>query len=179
MGKTTTKTAARKKPVATSAASQKTEKQRIDDVMKKIRMGRPRLYCAEVLELSYQYIQSCIDSYDKKKKLIVKMPSHKGLALHLRIAESTLYAWADEQPDFSETLETIKHMQHETLANGSLGGKYNALIAKLMLHNHGYRDRVDATTDDQPINPFSDDQVKKIAQRITTRRKTTGGKGSK
>ena len=114
------------------------------------------------------------DSYEERIK--VKLPSIEDFAEYLGVARKTLYNWEKEYPDFGIALDKIRTKQHNLVINGSLSGYYNPVISKLILTtNHGYRDRVDATSKDQPLNSFSDDQIDKIARRITGRK--TGDDG--
>lgn len=106
------------------------------------------------------------DSYEEKVR--VKLPSVEDFAEYLEVSRKTIYNWEKEYPDFAEALDKIRIRQHNLIINGSLSGYYNPVISKLILTtNHGYRDRVDATSKDQPLNSFSDDQIDKIARRIT------------
>lgn len=112
-------------------------------------------------------------TYDNILK--VKLPTIVGFSIYLGVSEKTLYNWADENNDFREALDRIKIEQKQRLINMGLSGEYNATIAKLMLsHNHGMKERYDNTTDDQPINKFSDEQADRIADRINRRKANDG-----
>jgi hypothetical protein len=113
------------------------------------------------------------DSYEERVK--VHLPSIEDFAEYLGVSRKILYIWEKEYPDFAEALEKIRTRQHNLIINGSLSGYYNPVISKLILTtNHGYRDRVDATSKDQPLNSFSDDQINRIADRITARKAGNG-----
>lgn len=148
-------------------------------------MGRPTKFDRAFIQAAYDYIASCqdevdefwktrgekSDSYDRIIK--VKLPTIEGFATHLRVAVKTLYNWAETDNDFLQALEDIKTAQRERLLEKGLSGDYNPTIAKLILSsNHGMKERVDQTTDDQPlptpvtVNNFkhlSDDELIKLA----------------
>lgn len=112
-------------------------------------------------------------SFEERVK--VQLPSIEDFAEFLGVSRKSLYNWEKQYPDFAEALEKIRTKQHNLVVNGSLSGYYNPVISKLILTtNHGYRDRVDATSKDQPLNSFSDDQIDKIAGRITARKAVDG-----
>lgn len=70
------------------------------------------------------------------------IPSVVGMAIHLGVAESTLYKWSDDgHGTFSGTLARCKTKQHLTLINKGLKGEFNAAITKLALANHGYSEK--------------------------------------
>ncbi len=82
-----------------------------------------------------------------------------------------------------ETLKTVigneglpPHQICQRLIDMGLSGVYNSTIAKLILSsNHGMRERLDKTSDDKPINNFNDEQVDRIADRISRRKSDDGG----
>ena len=119
------------------------------------------------------------DSYEQT--IEVKLPSVEGFVIWLRntkkikLVRKTLYNWAKTNEDFATALEKIKDEQLTRLINKGLSGKYHPVIAKLMLSsNHGMREKSDVTSDDKPINTFSDEQVDRIAERIRTRSGSNG-----
>lgn len=100
--------------------------------------GRPSKYTPELLEKAEQYL-SC---YEDEDQLV---PSFQGLCKFLNIGERTLYDWkADpEKERFSHTLDRIMAEQAIQLINQGLGRVFEPGITKLMLHNHGYHDKID------------------------------------
>ena len=99
----------------------------------------------ELLKKCEDYIEECGLVDDK-----LKMPSVAGLALYLGISRSILNEWRSDEKErgdkdcpISDTLSIIKGEQHELLINNGLMGTFSPAIAKLMLHNHGYSDRVE------------------------------------
>ncbi len=120
--------------------------------------GRPTKYSQKMLDLAWEYIESCTDEiYDYKsgesqsekgssnswqQKIKVKLPTFEGLCLKLEIDDSTAYDWAEKYPEFSVALITIKRKQKEMLIAGGTSGLYNPLITKLILAtNHGMSDK--------------------------------------
>jgi len=111
-------------------------------------------------------------------KLKVKLPTIVGFAAYLGFSEKTLYNWAETFPEFRTALDKIKNEQKQRLINSGLSGDYNPTIAKLVLSsNHGMKDRVDSTTNDESINNFTDEQIDRIADRYN-RGKGNDGRAS-
>lgn len=99
--------------------------------------GRPKQYN----ELYLQKAKNYLYDYD------TAIPSVAGLALALGVARSTVYEWANEDEQFSDTLEQILTTQEIKALNGGITGDYNATITKLVLHNHGYSDKQETAHD--------------------------------
>jgi hypothetical protein len=117
-------------------------------------LGRPTTFSPEVVERAKQYLLSCSDTYDADTETWnVELPSIEGLALALGIWRSTVYEWKEKHQDFADILEEILSAQAKRLIERSLGGKYNANIAKLALGKHGYHDTsaVDHTSKGEKI----------------------------
>ncbi|CAQ85207.1 MULTISPECIES: DNA-packaging protein [Photorhabdus] len=83
------------------------------------------------------------------------IPSVAGLACYLDIARSTIYEYAKQSNEFSDTLEGILALQESKLINKGLVGEFNATITKLMLANHGYSDKqeIDHRSPDGSMSP--------------------------
>jgi hypothetical protein len=111
--------------------------------------GRPTKYDPEFVEAGYKYAEGgwveCKHNH----------PSVIGFARKLRVARSTIYKWAEEHPEFSDTLEHISSEQEFVVLDKALIGEYVAPMAKLALHNHGYSDKVaqDVTSSDGSMKP--------------------------
>ena len=97
--------------------------------------GRPSKYNEELQEKAEQYLK------DYTKDSVV--PSAIGLSLYLDISDSTLYDWKAKHEAFSRTLEKIKKIQAQELVTKGLTSEFNPTIVKLMLHNHGYSDKME------------------------------------
>lgn len=98
------------------------------------KMGRPTKYNKEIQEKADEYVESFASHGDV-------IPTVEGLCLILDIRTQTAYNWADDKPEFFDTLDRIKAKQKQGLVNGSLRGEYNSAIAKLLLsHNHGVKE---------------------------------------
>ncbi len=120
-----------------------------------------------------KYKDSPYTIYDTKFK--VNLPTIVGFATHLGVVKKTLNNWGKAHKDFKVALNKIKSEQKQRLINMGLSGDYNPTIAKLLLSaNHGMKERIDKTTDDQPINNFDDEQVDRIADRIARRKSDNG-----
>ena len=98
-------------------------------------MARPTKYTAAIQKKADEYVKSLPDGQ------IVH--SVEGLALHLGIHRDTCYAWRDTHDEFSDTLESVMKMQAVALINNGLAGDFNSAITKLMMANHGYRERTE------------------------------------
>jgi hypothetical protein len=103
-------------------------------------------------DLIQGYIDSCKDEYRDNGKIVVHLPKIEGLALALTISRETIYAWAKEHKEFSDTLEKISAKQKESLIDKGLANEYNPTIAKLLLAaNHGMSDSI-KTEGDQKLD---------------------------
>lgn len=112
------------------------------------RAGRPTKYNEEMQAKADNYVAHPED-YDDV------VPTAAGLSLVLGVTKSTVYKWAEEHDKFSDTLRALNAVQEKRLINGSLMSDYNATISKLMLANHGYREKseVDNTSSDGSMTP--------------------------
>lgn len=106
---------------------------------------RPTIYTEELLEKARNYLSVYTTA----------IPSHIGLARHLKVGRSTIYQWAKEpgKEEFADILEDVNMLQHEVLWDLGLRGEYNAQLVKLALGKHGYNDKseVDVTTGGEPM----------------------------
>ena len=109
-------------------------------------LGRPTLYNPEYTDAS-AYVATC-------GREQTKLVTIEGYAIYLGVHRDTLYEWAKQYPDFSDTVKKIEQLQKEQLTNdGIYGGKeVNPSIVKLLLQsNHGMKERLDQTTNDKDI----------------------------
>ncbi len=120
-------------------------------------LGRPTKYTKDINKQALGYIATCGENYIVLDKAVIKdgelaeeqyvkkeikLPTVEGLALELDVHRDTLYTWAKEYEDFSDTLETLKKKQAEMLIQNGLSGDYNSTIAKLILSaNHGINEK--------------------------------------
>lgn len=95
--------------------------------------GRPTKLTDEVRKQAIGYYEDCINAG--------VVPIAAQLAVILDVSKSTLYKWAETDDAFSDTLSKIQTLQEATLVKGGLENKLNPTIAKLMLANHGYREK--------------------------------------
>ncbi len=109
-------------------------------------MARPTILDEDMLVRAEEFI-------DKRTDFLEELvPTFEGLALCLGISRETVYAWEDSgdkedaSPNlerFSDIAKRLRATQSEKLLQKSLQGKYNPLIAKLMLAKHGYVDKTE------------------------------------
>lgn len=98
-------------------------------------LGRPTKYNEEMQAKADEYLAT----YTKDSVV----PSVAGLSLYIDVPDSTIYDWKAKHPEFTGTLGRIKKKQEAELLNKGLTSEFNATIVKLMLHNHGYSDKVE------------------------------------
>lgn len=116
-------------------------------------------------------------SFEEKVK--AKLPTIEGFAQYINISRKTLYNWEKDHPEFAAALEKIRAEQFQRLIDSGLDGTYNPTIAKLILSsNHGMVERIDETSKGETVNNFSDEQINRIAKRITARRRVDGDTAS-
>ena len=96
--------------------------------------GRPSKLTPEVREQINKYLVESIEND--------KVPTAARLAVILNISKSTLYKWAEDDEQLSDTLKKLQAIQEALLIDGSLQNKLNPTISKLMLANHGYSDSI-------------------------------------
>lgn len=122
--------------------------------------GRPTKYKQDTNVLARGYIESCGENHvvserpvikdgkvdeEQYVKKQIKLPTFEGLSILLNVHRDTLYAWAKENPEFSDTLDLLKKKQAEMLIQNGLSGDYNQTIAKLILSaNHGMNEKTES-----------------------------------
>jgi hypothetical protein len=93
--------------------------------------GRPTKLTPLVLEMAQNYL----------KDYETVVPTIEGLALHIHVSRETVYDWYKNSGNkqFSDIVNDLQSIQANTLINGTLEGKYNPAIAKLLLSaRHNY-----------------------------------------
>ena len=121
-----------------------------------MKVGRPTKYDEEMLHKANEYITGHETA----------IPSAAGLAMHLGVSKSTIYLWAQEQQEFSDTLEKIKTRQEVLLLEGGLTGNLNSTIVKLTLTNHGYSDKQELGINGN-MNHYGEVKVKHDLSKLT------------
>jgi len=112
-------------------------------------VGRPTKYNQEMYDNAMYYIANFKTiSIGNASNAVV--PTAAGLAIYLGVNKSTLYAWADEHDEFSNTLDFLNDMQEYELTNNGLSGKFSGVITKLMLSNHGYSEKTEVENKSPP-----------------------------
>ena len=120
------------------------------------RGGRPSTYGPWATEEAKRYLDSCRDQWvgqiaSKKKyavtyrnELDVDLPTVGGLAARLGMPRSTLDVWGRAHSEFSDALRQIKYSQEIRLVRNGLAGTYSsAIVAMMLVANHGYRIRAE------------------------------------
>ena len=111
----------------------------------KPRTGRPSKYTPKIQALADGYLEKYIE-------LGHTVPSAAGLSIALDVSRSTIQLWGEQHSEFSVTLGKIMAVQEIKLLSCGLTGDFNSTIAKLMLHNHGYSDKLAVGGDeDNPL----------------------------
>lgn len=83
------------------------------------------------------------------------IPSVSGLALLLKVTRETVYAWGrdEKNPEWAAVLDDLSKRQERELVNKGLTERFNPAITRLLLGQHGYRDKQEHTgPDGQPLN---------------------------
>lgn len=129
------------------------------------RVGRPTKYSSDIVKKTYEYINSCIDTYYNyqkgfgatntfERRVSAQFPTREGLGLFIGVHTDTLLEWEKKYEVFSVALAFLDQKQKEMIVRGSMNGDYNPMIAKLVLSaNHGMKERSDVTSDDKPLPP--------------------------
>jgi len=108
--------------------------------VKKNKGGRPSHYNATIIEKTKYYIENY-------KQLGQVIPTQCGLCNYLKISEDSSIRWKKEYDEFGELLRQIELKQQQELLNNGLAGSFNSAITKLILHKHGYSERIEQSTD--------------------------------
>lgn len=109
--------------------------------------GRPTDYTPELLERARGYLEQLKpDVYDEVSKTWdLDLPSIASFAGYLGLSRETVHTWAKdpEKKEFSDIYLDILRKQEEVITRGSMGGRYNPTITKLLLTKHGYSDKTE------------------------------------
>ena len=110
--------------------------------------GRPSEYTEDVPQKLVPYLEWC-----KENK---SLPKRAGFALYIGVSKQTLLTWSQKHPQLLDALKQIDIIQESQLIDGSLFNQMNAVIAKLLLTNHGYSDKVQTDNLNTNINTDAD-----------------------
>jgi hypothetical protein len=110
--------------------------------------GRPTILTPELKAKAREYVDRFAEQGDV-------IPSAAGLACWLKISKSSIYNFGDRDAEFMDTLSAIQAKQEALTLNNGMTGVFNSTIAKLVLANHGYSDKVqqDHTSSDGSMTP--------------------------
>lgn len=117
--------------------------------------GRPRIYNEDLQARADYYVD---EGFEEEGDVV---PSIAGLACSIRVDRSTIYAWRDTYPIFSDTLQRVKEKQERMLVSGGLSSAMNSTIVKLMMANHGYSDKAEQTVTGTMTNTNINSEVPK------------------
>ena len=144
------------------------------------RGGRPSAYGPWVVEEAKRYLDACRDQWmgqiasrkngavTYKNQLDVNLPTVGGLAAGLGVPRSTLDVWGRAHSEFSDALRQIKYSQEIRLVRNGLAGTYSsAIVAMMLVANHGYRTRAGTRAkggiDTFGVRSLSDEELQQIA----------------
>jgi hypothetical protein len=111
-------------------------------------IGRPSLLTPELIAKAREYLFG----YEEQGDVI---PSVAGLACWLGVSKASVYNYGEQNPEFLGTLDAIQAKQEAVTLNRGMTGDFNSTIAKLVLSNHGYSDKVqqDHVSSDASMTP--------------------------
>lgn len=101
------------------------------------RTGRPSKLTDEVREKADEYVNG------GWRELGHNIPLAAGLARHIGVGKRTLYDWAENDDDFSHTLEQLNSEQEAEAIQKGISGEFNSTITKLVLANHNYGEKAE------------------------------------
>lgn len=128
-----------------------------------------------MVDLAYKYLEDVEQEnivtkqgYDKEgeaswQQTAPKLPNHARLAYILGISKQTLYNWSEpHEEDDEETkelraklldcLSRVKALQEAMLSENGTAGVFNpAVTNRILAAQHGYKEKVDNTSDDKPL----------------------------
>ena len=112
-------------------------------------VGRPSLLTPELKARAAEYLERFNEQGDV-------IPSTAGLACWLGISKASVYNYGDQDAEFLATLDAIQAKQEALTLNNGMNGVFNSTIAKLVLANHGYSDKVqqDNVSSDGSMTPL-------------------------
>lgn len=113
--------------------------------------GRPTKYDDSMINKIKEYVEKCISEN--------KLPTRAGLANFIVVTKQTLINWGKENKQFLDALQIFDELQEDQVWDKALKGEYNSNIAKLLLHNHGYSDRVQADNTNTNLNMDMDESL--------------------
>lgn len=131
--------------------------------------GRPKKLTPELLERANSYLKWCEENpivKEKVKKIqsdgkletitereeLQRLPTIAGLAVHLGISRETVYAWAEEDKEFSDVKQIVGTKSEEMKWTHGAAGTMNATILRFGLSAmDGYREKSDVTTDGKAL----------------------------
>lgn len=122
-------------------------------------IGRPSLFNQGMIDKAKEYV-SFFQEYKSQEEVendVEVIPSIAGLSLFLGVSRSTVYEWAKQNKEFSNTLDDLLGTQEVSLLNGGLRGRFNAQISKLALANHGYSDKQEVSMTVNPLDEILDE----------------------
>jgi hypothetical protein len=111
-------------------------------------VGRPTKLTDELKAKAREYLTAYTEQGDV-------IPSAAGLACWLGISKASIYNYGEQDADFLDTLSKIQAKQEVLTLNNGITGVFNSTIAKLVLANHGYSDKIEQahTSPDGSMSP--------------------------
>ena len=101
-----------------------------------LKVGRPTKYNEEIQAKADEYLT-------KWKDLKEAVPTIAGLCLYIDTPKTTTFDWGKKFPEFSTTLSKLQTTQEFSLVNKGLKNEINTNIGKLMMYNHGYKEKTE------------------------------------
>lgn len=118
--------------------------------------GRPVEYTEDVPNKVGEYVDYCFENKE--------LPTRAGLAVYIGISKQTLFTWEDKNKQLLDSLKKMDALQENEVWQKALKGEYNSNIAKLLLFNHGYSDKVQTDNTNTNLNTEIKDKDTKPAE---------------
>jgi hypothetical protein len=98
----------------------------------------PKYTPEELLDKSVEYEEG----WKSKGEII---PTLAGLAVHLKVSKECVSRWRKKEKyeKFDQLCARVQSEQELMLISGGLSKTYDASLSKLLLHKHGYSDRIE------------------------------------
>lgn len=96
-------------------------------------------------------------------------PTIVGLSIYCLTDKDNIYKFAETNQELNDILKWVKQLQEYTLVNKGLNNETNSVITKLMLVNHGYRDKIEQSITNVDDGSIKEDKAQLILDAIRSK----------